>query len=79
MSNRHISPHIAELRIPLLGGVRPAVACRASNRLAAICAKQQTFNISYDSKMHWGQVSILFGVACFAGIALFVMYRKPHA
>jgi hypothetical protein len=55
------------------------VACRASNDLAAICAKQQTFNISYDSKMHWGQFSILFGVACFAGIALFVMYRKPHA
>ena len=46
---------------------RPAVACRASIRLAAI---GQTFNISYNGEMDWGQVSILFAVAGFAAIVL---------
>ena len=51
----------------------------ARNRLAAICSEQRSFNISYSGRMDWAQVSILLGVASFAAIVLFVMYRKPHA
>ena len=49
---------------------RAAVACRASNSLAA-----RTSNILYSGKMEWGQLSIFFAVACFAAIALFMISR----
>jgi hypothetical protein len=55
----------------------PAAACPALPSCGDLL-EQQTYNISYSSKMDWAQVSILFGVASFAAIVLFVMYRKPH-
>jgi hypothetical protein len=54
---------------------RAAVACRASNSLAAIWSNQRTSNILYSRKMEWGQLSIFFAVACFAAIALFMISR----
>jgi hypothetical protein len=35
--------------------------------------------ISYSSKMIWGQVSVLVGLTCFGAVALLMMHRKPGA
>jgi hypothetical protein len=35
--------------------------------------------IAHSGTMDWAQVGIFFAVATFAGIVLFVMYRKPPA
>jgi hypothetical protein len=62
------APVLVKQQLRQLGDVRRDPPRQTVLRLFG--PKQPTSNISYSRGMDWGQVSIFFGVACFAAIVL---------